>query len=464
MQKRPGERRIPPAIWTLLLLSVIVVIIAVTAGLFTGSFRTFVPVTLEAQRSGLVMETGAKVKLRGVQVGRVSAIEGGSGPVRLRLDLFPDQVRYIPANVSAEVRATTAFGAKYVDLIYPEQPSAAHIAAGAVVRSRNVSTEVNTVFQNVVQVLRQVDPPKLNAVATALSDGVRGQGERMGTAITAANEVLRTVNPRMGTVAADWRAFGRFADAYTDASQDILSIIDGATATSVTLVNQADDLDVLLLNIIGLAHEAITLLGPNMDNFVSAINGLEPTTELLFKYSPSYTCLLMGAKWYLDNGGYRDLGGNGRTLVVDAALLLGDDPYKYPENLPIVAAKGGPGGKPSCGSLPDASKNFPVRQLVTNTGFGTGLDHRPNPGIGFPGWMNLFPVTRVVPEPPVIRNTDGRAPPPRPAHPGESPYGAPHFTSDGAPLYYPPAPAAPFPVEPPPGTPTVLLPAPAPTS
>ena len=34
-----------------------------------------------------------------------------------------------------------------------------------------------------------------------------------------------------------------------------------------------------------------------------------------------------------------------------------------------------------------------MRQLVTNTGFGTGLDWRPNPGIGFPGYANYLPTT-----------------------------------------------------------------------
>ena len=93
----------------------------------------------------------------------------------------------------------------------------------------------------------------------------------------------------------------------------------------------------------------------------------------------------MGAKVLLDNGGYEAPGGNGRTLVSwTSRLSLGDDPYHYPDNLPIVAAKGGPGGKPGCGSLPDAAQNWPVRQLVTNTGCGTGIDMRPNPGIGFP--------------------------------------------------------------------------------
>ena len=104
-------------------------------------------------------------------------------------------------------------------------------------------------------------------------------------------------------------------------------------------------------------------------------------------------------------------------LQLDVALLLGNDPYAYPDNLPIVAAKGGPGGKPGCGSLPDATKNFPVRELVTNTGWGTGLDIRPNPGLGHPCWADYFPVTRAVPQaaldPPVHSRAGDRAEPRR---------------------------------------------------
>ena len=76
-----------------------------------------------------------------------------------------------------------------------------------------------------------------------------------------------------------------------------------------------------------------------------------------------------------------------------------------------------------------------MRQLVTNTGWGTGLDMRPNPGIGFPGWANYFPVTRAVPEPPSIRQyLPGPAPGPIP-YPGAPPYGAPLYAPDGTPLW-----------------------------
>ena len=130
---------------------------------------------------------------------------------------------------------------------------------------------------------------------------------------------------------------------------------------------------------------------------------------------------------------------------LDVALLLGNDPYAFPDNLPIVAAKGGPGGAPGCGSLPDATKNFPVRQLITNTGWGTGLDIRPNPGIGHPCWANYFPTTRAVPEPPSIRQClPGPAIGPVP-YPGAPPYGAPLYGPGGAPLWPGVAPATPGP-------------------
>jgi phospholipid/cholesterol/gamma-HCH transport system substrate-binding protein len=441
--KRRRERRIHPLWWTLILFVVSTVFVFGSSAMFAESFRSVVPITLSTPRSGLVMESGAKVKLRGVQVGRVAGIQGGAQPVRLALDIYPDQIQFIPANVSAQIRATTAFGAKYVDLIYPENPSPERLSAGAVIQTRNVSTEVNTVFQNLVNVLHRIDPPKLNAILTALADGVRGQGERIGQATTDANQVLLAINPRMDTVAADWRAFNDFNDTYSAAAHDILTILDAASTTSTTITTNAAALNQLLLAVAGVSRSGIDLIGPNRDTLIEAINVAEPTTGLLAKYKPEYTCLLMGAKWWLDNGGRAALGGNGKSLIVDATLLAADDAYRYPDNLPIVAAKGGPGGKPGCGSLPDASKNFPVRQIITNTGWGTGLDIRPNPGIGHPWGVNFFPSTRAVPEPPHFAGEGPPAIGPVP-YPGAPPYGAPLYGADGTPLY-PSTPSGPTP-------------------
>jgi len=454
---RPGQRRLRPAWWTVILIVACLTFATVCSALFNRSFESTVPVTLTSDRAGLVMESGAKVKLRGVQVGRVAGVEAsGPGPVRLKLELDSGQVRFIPENVGAQIQSTTAFGAKYVELLYPDSPVAQRISAGAVLVSRNVTTEVNTVFQNLVSVLHRIDVPKLNAVITALADGVRGQGKRIGEATTDANEVLGALNSRMDTLAQDWRSAKGFNDTYSAAAHDILTILDAASTTSATLTAHGSQLDELMLGTVGLSRDGLQLLAPNGDTAVHAINTAEPTTSLLLKYNPELICTLLGAQWVLNNGGFQAFGGNGYSVILDAGLLFGDDPYQYPDNLPIVAAKGGPGGQPGCGSLPDVTKNFPVRQLVTNTGWGTGLDIRPNPGIGHPCWTDFLPVTRAVPEPPKIRNCiPGPAIGPVP-YPGAPPYGAPLYGPDGAPLYPPPpgAPPAPepgaAPVNPPP--------------
>jgi phospholipid/cholesterol/gamma-HCH transport system substrate-binding protein len=267
-----------------------------------------------------------------------------------------------------------------------------------------------------VQLLRQVDPSKLNAIIAALSEGFRGEGEQLGRALTASNVVLAELNPRTDTVRQDLVALRRAGDAYGAAAPDLLKSLDALPTTSTTIVDHATELDALLIGVTGLSRAGIDLIAPNQDNLVRAVNVLEPTTALLRKYDPVYTCTLLGAVEHLNGlgDGYRVTGGNGRTAMLDAGLLLGDDQYRYPDHLPIVGAKGGPDGRPGCGSLPLVSEQYPVRQLVTNTGWGTGQDLRTNPGIGFPGWANYFPVTRPVPEPPVVRDPAPAGPAPGP--------------------------------------------------
>jgi phospholipid/cholesterol/gamma-HCH transport system substrate-binding protein len=447
MENSPRRGGIDPIWYAPVLFGVVIAITALTVVLFTGAARTFIPLTLVSDRSGLVMENGAKVKLRGVQVGEVDSIGENSNRAALRLKMYPDSFQYLPSDVEAEIKSSTAFGAKYVDLIVPAGGSSRPLAPGAVLQSRNVTVEVNTVFQNLQSVVQSIDPAKLNSVLSAVAEAVRGKGEVIGQAITDSNDVLLAVNPRMSTVKQDWQLFGQTAQAYSNAAQDIVSILDSFSTTSTTIANNAGALNDVLLSSVGFSQSGITVLGGNQPDLVKAMNLLQPTTDLLNKYSPTYTCLFQGAQWFLEHGGRDALGGNGKSVIMDAALLAGDDPYRYPDNLPVVNAKGGPGGRPSCGSLPDVSKNFPVKYLVTDTGFGTGLDVRPNPGIGFPGLSNYFPATKAIPEPPKNRYAGGPAPGPLPLYPGAPAYGAPEFAPDGTPLY-PPAPGAP---PPPPG-------------
>jgi phospholipid/cholesterol/gamma-HCH transport system substrate-binding protein len=110
--------------------AVFLVIIAVVAAFiylqFRGDLSRKTELTLLSPRAGLVVEPGSKVTYNGVQIGRVSRIEAvdehGSEMAKLTLDVTPRYLKYIPANVTAEIRASTVFGNKYVSFFSPKDP------------------------------------------------------------------------------------------------------------------------------------------------------------------------------------------------------------------------------------------------------------------------------------------------------------------------------------------------------
>lgn len=436
------KRIIHPGWWTLILVVAIVASIPLVVAAFRRDLRDYATVTLVSDRAGLVMDENSIVKYRGVEVGRVTSIEPKNGAT-LQLRLYPEQLRYIPANVDVQISAPTVFGAKYVDLRPPSDPSRKRLAAGAVLTTNKVSIESNTVLKDLVGVLNQIDPAKINAVLSALGEGFRGKGEAIGQAITDFNQVLLAVNPRTEVIRSDWRAFGGFSDAYANAAQSLVDVLDASADNANVIIKGRKDLDYALVTLTGLGKSGKKLFEPNMDNFLHLFNVLEPTTRLLMKYNPELTCTFLGAKLIMDRGYADAFTFQGRSFLADGGLLFGDDAYRYPDNLPVVDIKGGPGGTPSCGSLPDVEKNFPQRYLITNSGFGPGVDVRPNPAIGYPGYVDYAPGTRGTPLPPTMKDQGGPGPGPIP-YPGAPPYGAQRYAPDGTPLYpgMPPAPPA----------------------
>ena len=188
-------------------------------------------------------------------------------------DRLPTRCSYIPANVEAQIRATTAFGAKYVDLIYPPDPSPKRLSAGAVLRSRNVSTEVNTVFENLVGVLKQIDVGQTERDV----DRARRRRARAGRADRRGHH--RRQPGAAGGQPADGhrrgRTGGRSRDSPTPTARPRRTSWPPWTPPAPPappITSHASDLDALLLNTIGFARAGIDLLVPNKDNLVRAVN------------------------------------------------------------------------------------------------------------------------------------------------------------------------------------------------
>ena len=137
----------------------VVAIVALSVNLFRGGFTETVPVTVVSERAGLVMNPDAKVKMRGVQVGTVASIEDRpDGKAVLHLAMDPSQLHLIPSNVHVDIASSTVFGAKFIQLVPPPEPSAQPMRAGQVLDAKSVTVEINTVFENASPTLSVATP------------------------------------------------------------------------------------------------------------------------------------------------------------------------------------------------------------------------------------------------------------------------------------------------------------------
>ncbi len=345
----------------LLTVLALLLVVVVAIGLFRGSFTKSVPVTVIADRAGLVMYPDAKVKLHGAQVGKVASIDHlPDGGAALNLALDPGSLSVIPANVGAEITSSTVFGSKYVELVPPADPSQDSLRAGARIQGGDkVTVELNTVFQKLVSVLSQVEPAKLNQTLGALSKSLNGRGDKFGQTLVDLDTALANLNPSLDNLNHVLEVSPTVFNAFGDASPDLLAVLDNTSRVSDTIVDQRDGLNALLLSAIGVADIGTDVLTENRQSLVDVVHLLVPTTDLTNQYGPALTCGL---------GGMLPLA-NGPGLPVPGAVLLqgfflGRERYRYPGNLPKVAAKGGP----QCAALPNVAYEQRPPYIVTDIG------------------------------------------------------------------------------------------------
>jgi phospholipid/cholesterol/gamma-HCH transport system substrate-binding protein len=362
--------------------AVLAAIVAVAVGLFQGSFTESVPVTVLSSRAGLVMNTDAKVKMRGVQVGKVDSIEARpNGQAVLRLAMYPSEMHLIPANVLVDLTSPTVFGAKFVELVPPADPSTQPLHAGQVLDSQHVTVEINTVFKQLTAVLGSLDPAKLNETLGAVSQALSGRGEKIGQAFSDLDSFLAKFNPTIPALSRDITLSVPVFTAYGDASPDLVRTVNNSVKISKSIVDEQHNLDALLVSAIGLADVGNDVLGTNRKGLTDVFRLLAPTTDLLNEYAPALTCTLGGLAQIQKSPPLPE-----PSINIAASLTWGGERYRYPQNLPRVAATGGP----RCMSMPKLPFNTKAKLLVADTGANPVQYGNPQVLLNFDGLKQLL--------------------------------------------------------------------------
>ena len=341
---RPTTVRLAAAV----LAGLVVAFAVLTYLSYTAAFTSTDTVTIASPRAGLVMEKGAKVKYRGIQVGKVDDISYAGDQARLTLAINSGEMGFIPSNATVHIAGNTIFGAKSVEFIPPQTPSGKSLRPDAVVQASAVQLEVNTLFQSLIDLLHKVDPVELNGTLSALAEGLRGHGDDLGALLSGLNTLTQQANPKLSTLQEDFRKTGIVTNTYADAAPDLNTVFDNLPTINKTVVDQQNNLNTTLLATIGLANNAYETLEPAEQDFIDAINRLRAPIKVAHDYSPEFGCLFKGIgrgiKEFAPLLGVRKAG-----LFTSSSFVLGAPSYTFPESLPRVNASGGP----NCRGMPD---------------------------------------------------------------------------------------------------------------
>lgn len=406
----------PPSSWerskgkvyALVLIAVLLGVSALSAAAYNHAFDGYVPVTVKADRAGLQMHEGNRVKIRGVDLGRVEDVQLNEAQdgVDITLALDPKLLGQVPANSGVSLEQLSAFGNKAVQLVWPDQPNGQYLKEGDVIAADHISVEINSTFDSLMTLLNRIQPSKLNAVLGGLANTFEGNGDVLGADITMANAYLKKFNNDLPALKRDWRSVGGFSDVYADAGNDISDLLRNAGTISDTFGDKREAFEEVLDQFGKVGDEIDDFFGENADPLVKMLKSFRPFTSLLDEYAPVITCFVDGEAVVYENMNNKAFLPSGAYFEVNFVQPGSTQMYHYPQDLPTV----GPGKEkgPNCRGLPvvtaaeDSLADYTtgpaslVQRHTNNSPRLAGPGEAP-PGVPFPPAIPSLPFNAKAP-------------------------------------------------------------------
>lgn len=277
-----------------------------------GRFDDKVEVVAALDTAGGALDTGAEVKLDGVVVGKVRSIDPAEDGIELALDLDPAQAERIPANATVRVLPISIFGAAYVELLRPEQPSG-HVTAKTVLHQDTSATtiELGDLLEETEALVDALGPAELAQALDTFATTLRGRGEEIGTMLETADRAVGRIDPLMPLVREDLRLATVMAVTLSEMTPDLFTALEGLVRLSNTLIDREQAFQAVLAGfseasvgideLVGVNHKALAEGIPYIRRVVSALHASRADLPRTFA---AVTALATGALPALSFGPY----------------------------------------------------------------------------------------------------------------------------------------------------------------
>jgi virulence factor Mce-like protein len=367
-------------------LVVLAALLGLSVAIYGKAFSDAATVTLKTDTAGNQLQEASDVKVRGVLVGEVRAVDADVHGATITLAIDPRYLRQIPANVTARLLPKTLFGERYVSLVPPQDPSAQRLADGAVIgqdRTKN-AIELQRVIDDLLPLLQAVPPQQLSYTLGAVADALRGQGDALGQNLVDVGSYVGSLNTVLPQLQHDISALADVADTYDSAAGDLLAVLDDLSVTNRTIVDQQDQLRRTFTVVSSSATTGAQFLEQNRSGIISLAQSSLPVLGVFAKYSPEYPCLLNGLARFdpLISQAFGSEDGDPALKLNITVSLPPRNPY-VPGDQPAYLDRSGP----DCRGLSDVDALIAAAQngeYYCPTPPDDGVDSRDNPVSGNP--------------------------------------------------------------------------------
>ncbi|WP_194830107.1 MlaD family protein [Nocardia sp. XZ_19_231] len=183
------------------------------------------------------LRAGDDVRLYGVQVGKVRAVELDGALARVTFIVSRD--RPVFTNTVIAIRYQNLTGFRYLDVEQPEQPAGRRDPASVFGTAETVPDfDITRLFKGLQPVLAELSPDDLNQFATSILAVVQGDGTGVGQALGAIDKLSRYASDRQAVLSTLVANLAQVADHLGGKSGNAMTLLTNLTNLFITITEK----------------------------------------------------------------------------------------------------------------------------------------------------------------------------------------------------------------------------------
>jgi phospholipid/cholesterol/gamma-HCH transport system substrate-binding protein len=267
----------------LLVFGTSVVVLAYGQGAYDDGYH--VTAVFPRSSQGLYTDGGSMVKLRGLDIGTVDAIELLPDG-RAEITLFLDADIRVADTAVASIEPLSVFGPKFVHIDPGEhERSGPYLADGDEIAFTAAPVELTDVLDGATAVLNEVDPQELVSIVDAVAEGVDGLGLLIGAGIEAGATLVGVAADHVEDTRQFLTDLATVATTAAGSTHAALSTVSDLRTLLATVNEHPDDVGVLLEQTVAISNRFAALLDDNRHEFGVTIESIAQLIHGVYEQS-----------------------------------------------------------------------------------------------------------------------------------------------------------------------------------